>query len=153
MGTSDHSTPDFWRMCFTDAYLFKLAYVYTPLLSLLLLYNAANSRPWEDFILPGILLAAFLGAIFLRHNMIRSALASTVELKSRIDIYSSPGGFLNIHITAGYCVEWNGEESEQTACLVKFNPQVKKLREGSLITVLWNPDKKTGVIKEAYIDN
>jgi hypothetical protein len=150
---SNHSIPDFWRMCFTDAYLFKFAYVYTPLLILLLLFNAAVSRPVENFFLPGILLAAFLGGIFWRSMMIRSALTSTIELKSRIDTYSSPGGFLKINIMAGFSVQWDGEYIEQTACLYKFNPRVKKLKEGDIITVLWNPDKKTSAIKEAYIDN
>ena len=152
MNNPEYKSPDFWRICFTDAYLFRFAYIYTPLLSLLLIYNAAGSRPGEYFILPGIMLVLFLGTIFFRYTMIRSAFKSTIELKSRIDEYSPAGGLLKINILVVYSVQWNGENFDQTACLSKFSPRVKKLRKGEVITVLWNPDKNISAIKEAYID-
>ena len=145
--------PGFWRICCVDAYLFKIVYIFTPLLCLLVLYNRATGKTADDFILPSVFIAVLLCVIYYRWSAIAAAINEHVTIACRIAGISPGGGLLGLQIFVSFFVSCNGESAERGCSLVNFNPRVKKLKKGDVINVFWNQRKNVYVIKEAYLDD
>jgi hypothetical protein len=145
--------PGFWRICYADAYLFKLACVFLPLLSALFFYNIATGRPADDFMLPSVFIAVLVCVIWYRWSAIAHVFKDHVVLSCRIADISPGTGLLGLQIFVSFFLSCEGGTAERGCFLVRFNPRVKKLNKGDSISVFWNQRKNFCVIKEAYLDD
>jgi len=150
--TSTTSLPGFWRICFADAYLFKLSCIFLPLLLLVILYDMAEGKPLEDYMLPAVFSAVLLGVIFFRWSAIVGAFKDHDVTTCRISDISPGTGLFGVQVFVSFFVSSDGDNAERGCFLVRFNRRVKKLHKGDLVNVFWNY-KSTYVIKEAYLDD
>jgi hypothetical protein len=145
--------PGFWRICCTDAYLFKLACVFLPILSALIFYNMLTGRPLDDSMLPSVFIAFLLSVMYYRWSAIVHVFKDHVALACRIADISPGTGLFGLQIFVSFFVSYDGENAARGCFLVRFNPLVKKLKKGDLINVLWNQHKNIYLIKDAYQDD
>jgi len=145
--------PRFWRICCTDAYLFKLAYVFLPLLLVLIFYTMATGRPADDFLLPSVFIFLLVCVIYYRWSAIVRVFKDHVVFACRVTDISPGTGLLGLQIFVSFFVACDGDTAERGCFLVRFNPRVKKLKKGDSINVFWNQRKNFCVIKEAYLDD
>lgn len=139
--------PGFWRICGTDAYLFKMCFIFLPLLVLVLVYDGLTGAPAEDFMLPGLLSALLVGIIAFRWSAIAGVFQDHEALPCRIQDISPGGGLLGIQVY----ISFSSRDGSEGGCfLVKFNSLVQSLRKGDGVTVLWNR-KNMYVIRDAYV--
>lgn len=148
-----NNVPGFWRVCCADAYLFKIINIFTPFLCLLVLYNMVNGRPSDDNLLPSVLLAVFAGVIYFRWSVIAETFRDHIMVPCRVADISTSTGLFGLQVFVSFFVSCDGENAERGCFLVRFNPRVKKLKKGDVISVFWNQRKNVYVIKEAYLDN
>jgi len=154
MTQSDTSMiPGFWRICYADAYLFKLACIFLPAISVLIFYTMAAGSPAEDFMLPSAFLAVLVCVIWYRWLAITHVFKDHVVLACPIADISPGTGLFGLQIYVSFFVSCDGDNAEQGCFLVRFNPRVKKLKKGDSISVFWNQHKNFCVIKEVYLDN
>lgn len=154
MTQSDSSIiPGFWRICSADAYLFKLACIFLPLISALVFYNMATGSPADDFMLPSVFIVLLLCGIYYRWSAIVHVFKDHVVLACRVADISPGTGLLGLQIFVSFFVSCDGENAERGCFLVRFNPHVKKLNKGDIINVFWNQRKNAYVIKEAYLND
>jgi hypothetical protein len=154
MTQSDNSMmPGFWRICCVDAYLFKLACVFLPLISALIFYNMVTGRPSDDFMLPSVFIALLVCVIYYRWSAVVHVFKNHVVLACSVADISSGTGLLGVQIYISFFTSCDGENAERGCFLVRFNPRVKKLKKGDAINVFWNQHKNLYVIKEAYLDD
>ncbi|MCX5901023.1 MAG: hypothetical protein NTX06_09885 [Proteobacteria bacterium] len=71
----------------------------------------------------------------------------------RVADISTSTGLFGLQVFVSFFVSCDGENAERGCFLVRFNPRVKKLKKGDVISVFWNQRKNVYVIKEAYLDN
>jgi len=154
MTQSDAGTiPGFWRICYADAYLFKLAFIFLPLLVMSFVYTMATGMTADDCMLPSVFIAALVCVICYRWSAIAHVFKDHVALVCRIADISPGTGFFGLQIFVSFLVACDGENDERGCFLVRFNPRVKKFKKGDSISVLWNQGKNFCVIKEAYLDD
>jgi hypothetical protein len=150
--TNNTLMPGFWRICFADAYLFKLCCIFLPLLLIVLFYNIAAGRPLDDYTLPALFSAVLLGVVVFRWMAIAGTFKEHEAMTCRIADISPATGLFGLQVFVSFYASCAGDAAERGCFLVSFNPRVKNFHKGNMINVLWN-FKNMYVIKEAYLDD
>lgn len=145
--------PGFWRLCYADAYLFKLVYIFLPLMVMSFVYTMATGMPEDDFMLPSAFIAGLVCVIYYRRSLIVHVFKNHVAFVCRISDISPATGLFGLQIFVSFFVACEGDAAERGCFLVRFNPRVKKLKKGGPINVFWNKGKHVCIIREAYLDD
>lgn len=150
--TNNLPVPGFLTICRTDAYLFKLCFVFLPVPLLVLLYGLVQGRPVQDMALPGLFSALLLACASCRWYVIAATFKDHEVLSCRITSVLPGGGLLGLQVYVRFVETGGGDESSgRGAFLARGNPRAARLGVNDAVTVLWNR-KSTYIIKEAYVD-